>query len=315
MVQVQDFYFPSSNGVNRVHARSWMPENGAPRGVVQIVHGIVEHIGRYDAFARFLAEHGFLVTGDDHLGHGLSVADESGYGYFSDQGGWGHIVADLKTLHDRTAAEHPGIPYFLLGHSMGSFLTRTYLINCPQGLTGALITGTGQQPGALVSAGLALIAVERRLHREGLHYRSKLVDNICFGAYNKKFAPNRTSCDWVCSDEKVVDDKLADPASSFVPTLGAFREMLHGIRYIQKPANLARMDKALPVFFFSGDQDPVGDMGKGAKKAYQSFLDAGCGDVSLKLYPGGRHEMLNEINRDEVWDDVLQWLESKMGTL
>ena len=311
MIETKDFYYPSSNGTDRVHARLWLPETQTPKGVVQLVHGIVEHIGRYEDFARFLAGEGFVVAGEDHLGHGLTASGPDAYGYFADSDGWQHIVRDIRTLFDRLRADYPGLPCFLLGHSMGSFLARTFLIDCPEGLSGALICGTAQQSGVMISAGLALVALSRA-QKQGLHCRSALVDSICFGAYNKKFAPNRTVCDWVCSDEAVVDAKLRDPAASFTPTLGAFRDMLRGIRYMQRRDNLARMDKALPVFFFGGELDPVGDMGKGVRAAYQSFLDAGCTDVALKLYPGDRHEVLNETDKAAVWQDVLRWITEKL---
>lgn len=311
MTRINDFYYPSSNGTDNIHARIWTDDGVAPRGVVQIVHGIVEHLGRYDEFARFLASHGFIVAAEDHLGHGLTAASPENYGYFSDSDGWFRIVRDMKTLRDRAA--EPGLPYFILGHSMGSFLTRTYLIEYPDdGLAGALISGTAQQPLFTVKAGLALISLLKH-GKEGLHRRSDFINGVCFGAYNSKFKPNRTPCDWVCSDEAVVDAKLRDPAANFVPALGGFRDMLHGIEYMERKDNLSKMNKALPVFFFSGDHDPVGDMGRGATAAYQSFLSAGCTDVSFRLYPGGRHEMLNEVNRDEVWLDVLNWIESKMS--
>ena len=311
MIEIKDFYFPSSNGVNNIHVRKWLPETGTPVGIVQLAHGIVDHIARYDDLARFLAGQGYLVVGNDHLGHGLSVTDESGYGYFADQDGWRHLVQDLKFLHDRTAEENPpGLPYFLLGHSMGAFLVNSCLIDCPQGLDGAILCGAGAQSDFLLRLGINFVGIRRR-QSEGLHHRSKAADAFCSGTYNRPFAPNRTAFDWVCSDGTVVDGRQQDPALSFFPTLGALRDLLGGIQYIQAPENLARMDKKLPVIFLSGDQDPVGGMGRGVQRAYRSFVQAGCRDVMLKLYPGGRHEILHEVNKQEVWRDILTWMRTR----
>ena len=306
MVIKQEFTFPSSDGVHTVAAAWWRPE-GPPRGVVQLVHGISEHIGRYDSFARFLAEHGFAVVGHDHLGHGRTARNPLEFGWFADRDGWKHVVKDVRALRERVGAEYPGLPCFLLGHSMGSFLTRTLLFRYPDaGLRAAVICGTGWQPAPVLAAGLALCGLEKlRLGETG---RSKLLANLMFGAYNRKFPDARTPNDWICSDPEVVAKYTADPLCGQDATVGLTREMLRGIRMIQKPANLQRMDKALPVFFIAGRSDPVGNMGRGVEKAAAAFRAAGMQDVACKLYDG-RHEILNEKNRQLVYDDVLAFYE------
>ena len=158
---------------------------------------------------------------------------------------------------------------------------------------------------------LAFIKIEGR--KEGMRRRSDKVDSICFGMYNKKFKPNRTNSDWLSRDEIQVDKKVNDPACNFIPTLSGFSDMLNGLKYIGKQANVNRINKDLPILLFSGDHDPVGSMGRGVKKVYKSFLKAGCKDVTLKLYPGGRHEMLNETNRQEVYEDIFRWLEAHIN--
>ena len=308
MENVRTFTFPSADGAHQIFAQEWRPE-GEPRGVVQLVHGVAEHVGRYDGFARFLAGQGFLVCGEDHLGHGRTVTDGQ-YGYFAPRDGWQLLVRDNQQLRRLVGSQHPGVPYFLLGHSMGSFLTRTYLIDYPGDVAGAILSGTGQEAAPLVAFGRGVSSLLCRLR--GDRYVSPLVYQLSLGAYNQKFRPNRTSADWISRDEGAVDAYLADPLCTFRPTVGMFRDMMGGLQYIARRDNLSRMDPDTPVRFFSGDQDPVGSMGAGVRKVEAMFRAAGCREVSVRLYPGGRHEMLNEINRAQVWQDVLDWLEERL---
>ena len=194
---------------------------------------------------------------------------------------------------------------------MGSFLVRTFLINYPEAeLAGVLLSGTGQHPGPMIQAGLAAVAHEKK--KLGNHGRSKKVYDLCFGIYNRKFKSARTPSDWTTRDEAMVDAHMKDPLGNFIPTLELFDEMLNGIKYIGKKENIAKVNKKLPILLFSGDKDPVGDSGRGVKKVYRAYVSAGVQDVSIKLYPGGRHEMLNEINRSEVYDYISDWIFSKM---
>lgn len=303
----QEFTYPSSDGVHKIHAVEWLPE-GTPRAVVQIVHGVAEYIERYEPLAAFLTQHGFLVCGEDHLGHGATAKD-SIYGYFGPEHGWDLVVRDVRRLRELEGEKYPDIPYVMLGHSMGSFLTRTYLIRWPGTLSAAVLSGTGQEAAPLVALGKGLSHMIGTLR--GREYVSDLVYNLSLGAYNKKFAPNRTGADWISRDEQTVDAYLKDPFCTFKPTVTMFRDMLGGVQFIARKDNLAKMDVQTPILFLSGDQDPVGSMGKGVRKVEGMFRQAGCRDVTVKLYPGGRHEMFNEINRRQVMEDLLEWLESK----
>lgn len=319
-VRREEFSFPSTDGVHSIHATLWLPE-GEPRAVVQIVHGIAEYVGRYDHFACYLARRGFAVCGDDHLGHGKTAAadtnpaladgtsakQDSKFGWFAAHDGWTLATGDEYRLRGLMGERFPGLPYFLLGHSMGSFLTRTYLCRYPGTVSGAILSGTGQEPAALVAGGKLLSSLIAKF--KGSDSVSPLVHSLSLGAYNKQFAPNRTTADWICRDEAVVDAYMADPLCRFIPTVGLYRDMLGGLQYISGRRALSQMDPDTPVYLFSGDQDPVGQNGKGVKTVYGYFKDAGTKDLSMKLYPGGRHEMLNEINKDEVYADVLAWLE------
>ena len=310
MAIFQEFTFPSSDGASHIHVCRWAPDDGEPRGIVQLAHGIAEHIMRYDAFARFLADKGFAVFGNDHLGHGKSCENEEDYCWFGDDHGWFLALEDMHRLSERARDEDPGIPFFLFGHSMGSFLARTFLINYPGEVDGCVLSGTGQQAPELCNAGILVAKAEAlRLGKKG---RSPLVNKLCFANYNVRIKDPRTDCDWLTRENAVVDEYVADGLCGGIPTNGLVIDMLNGIRYIQKRSNLEKMDKSTPILFLSGAEDPVGDYGRGVTKACTSFRAVGCTDVTLKLYTGGRHEMLNELNRDEVYADVLAWMEARI---
>lgn len=308
MIRTTHFHYPSARDGCSIHALEWAPE-GPPRGIVHLVHGISEHIGRYDETARFLAEHGFLVCGEDHLGHGRTVTDGS-YGFFAPENGWTLVARDVRALRKLEGARHPNLPYFLLGHSMGSFLTRTYLILWPGTVSGAVLMGTGQEPAPLVALGKRISALEcRRLGPRGV---SPLVHTLSLGAYNRRFRPSRTPSDWLSRDPAEVDAFLADPLCQSRPTVSLFRDMMGGLQLIARRDQLARMDPSVPVCFLSGQEDPVGGMGRGVEQVVRMFQDAGCRDLSLHLYPGARHELFHEQNRREVWADLLDWLEDRL---
>ncbi len=307
MTNLCEFSFLSSDGKTNLHGMEWLPDT-APRAVVQIAHGVAEHIARYDGFARFLNEHGIAVVGHDHLGHGGSVTANGTPVYFGDGATWDTVVDDLYKLHLRLREKFPDTPLFLMGHSMGSFLARTYLIRYPGTVRGAVLMGTGWQKGYMLSGGLAVAGLICR--RNGESATSELVTNLAFGAYNKAFAPNRTEVDWLSADTDNVDRYIADPLCGQSPTVGLFRQMLRGIRFNQRMEHLAKMDREMPVLFISGEQDPVGDMMKGVIASRDAFRRAGVKDVSLCSYPGLRHEILNETaQRETVYGDLLRWIE------
>lgn len=311
MVRINEFSFLSANGTDRIYAAEWLPENGVPRAVLQIAHGIVEYIGRYDEFARFMAENGVAVVGNDHLGHYKSASNKEDLGFFAEKNGWQTAVSDMHTLYLTESDKFKGVPYFLLGHSMGSFLARTYIIEHRGNLAGCILSGTGNQSSVLCNAGLAAAALEKA--RIGVRGRSKLLRSLMFGAYNNRFKPTRTGSDWISRDTEIVDKYVKDEYCTFIPTVGLISDMLGGIKYITDTKNIGRVEKDLPIYLFSGEDDPVGDYGKGVKLAYEAYKNAGCGDVEMKLYPGGRHEMLNEINREEVYADILTWISKKLS--
>ena len=311
MTNMTEFTFLSTDGKTQLHGMRWEPEGGSVRAVLQICHGVAEHIARYDAFARYLNGLGIAVVGHDHLGHGLSLPEGGTPVYFGAGNTWNTVVDDIYVLHQRIRLWYPDVPLCIMGHSMGSFLTRTYLIRYPGTVKAAVIMGTGWQPKAVIAGGMAVAkAVGAVVGENGT---SDLVTNLAFGAYNKLFAPNRTSCDWLSADEGNVDTYMADPLCGADATVGLFRQMLSGIRFNQKLSNLRQMDPRIPVLFVAGEKDPVGDCGNGVRRTYQEFRRAGVQDCTLKLYPGLRHEILNEkAQQQQIFEDIGQWLTSKL---
>lgn len=309
MPTFKDFYFNSSTGKNKIHARMCVPD-AEPRAIVQIIHGIAEYIDRYDEFMSFLADNGIIAVGTDHLGHGKSIESEEQTGFFAYDNGWDYVVRDEEVLRLAMHENYPELPIIVFGHSMGSFMARTLLIRYPDAFNAAIISGTGNQGAALVNGGLFMGNLVTGL--KGAHHYSKFLNNLAFGSYNKIYDNPKTEYDWLSRDEANVQKYIDDPLCGFIPSCSLFRDMMTGVKFITNKKNLTAMNKNMPVYFMSGDMDPVGECGKGVQKAYNNFLEAGMKDVSIKLYPGGRHEMLNEINKDEVYTDILAWLGSKI---
>ena len=299
-----DFFFKSGSGA-RLHGCRWTPDSQV-RAVLQIVHGIAEYVERYDGFANFLNRQGILVVAEDHMGHGKSISQECPQGYFA--GGWQTAVDDTYRLTRDTMAEFRDVPFILFGHSMGSFMARTILAKYPDsGITAAVICGTGWQPAPVLAAGKAACALVCRA--KGERAPSPLLQAMAFGTYNRKVEYPRTPYDWISRDNSVVNAYKADPLCGFTPTAGLMRDMMEGIAYIQREENLAKMGKALPVLFIAGGDDPVGSYGAGVRTAAEAFRKAGMERVDVRIYPLCRHELLNEINREEIMDDVSRWID------
>ena len=309
MPRFDEFFFMSSTGVNRIHVKTCAPD-GEIRGVIQIEHGIAEHVERYGDFMEFLAGNGFFVAADDHLGHGKSIERDDDKGFFADSDGWWRVIDDIKTIHETLKEKFPSVPFILFGHSMGSFLARTYLIKYPDDFDAAIISGTGQQSALMVGAGYFM--ANSMVKKSGPRGDGQKLNDIAFGSYNNKIKLKHTDFDWLSRDEKNVQKYIDDPLCGFVAKCSLYRDMMEGIKFISSKENAAKMNKNTPVYFMSGAADPVGDYGKGVQKAYKMFCDVGMKDVMIRLYPEGRHEMLNEINYKDVYADILNWLNEKV---
>lgn len=306
MAGKREFTYNSRDGRTKIHAVEWRPEEGPVTGVLQIFHGMIEFIGRYEEFAEFLTRQGFVVVGNDHLGHGASIVSPKDYGYFCEKDGNQAVLADAHHLKRITEKRWPGVPYYILGHSMGSFLLRQYLCLRGEELDGAVIMGTGTKPIPLLKIGRGFCRAMAAVF--GWHYRSRLIDMMAFGGYNRHFRPARTSRDWITKDEELVDRCLADERCRFRFTLNAYDNLFFSIQEASRERNLRKMPKDLPVLFVAGKEDPVGNFGKGVRRVRRRFEDTGMENVKEILYETDRHEILNETDRQQVYEDIYGWL-------
>lgn len=311
MIRKEEFYFESRDRQNKIHAIKWMPNVEKPVCIFQIVHGMAEHIDRYDEFARFLANKGILVVGEDHLGHGKSVPEGGMYGYFCEQDAASVVVRDVHRLKKMMQEEYPGVLYLILGHSMGSFILRNYLFRYGSGIDGAIIVGTGMQSKATLLAARTVTAVQK-LFLGGKHV-GKFIDKASFGNFNERFEPARTPSDWLSREAANVDRYLADPMCGFVFTLNGFATLFKLIHNCYDEEKLSSMPKQLPVLLLSGADDPVGNYGKSVEKVYHSYIDHGMQNVQMKLYEKDRHELLNETDRVSVYGDIYRWILQRIG--
>ena len=313
-----DEKFTSADGRTPIHVRKWSPDE-QPKAVVQLIHGMVEFVGRYSAFASYLTDHGYVVVGHDQLGHGESAMTPDDYGYFGEYGNEA-LIADIHTLRKRTEAEYPGLPYYMLGHSMGSFLLRQYLTekekyvaSYSEGLAGAIIMGTGQQKAIALQSGIVLSAIIKGIR--GHRHRSRLINSMVFSSYNKKFKPARTAFDWLTKNTEVVDWYCDEEWCSFIFTVSAYNEMFKGILKSIDKNRTKTISPNLAMLFVSGADDPVGDFGEGVRKAYMQYISNTKCIVDIKLYLDDRHEILSETDRDVVYADILTWLDERLADI
>ncbi len=314
MTETQEYRFDSADGVSKIHCVKWLPEQ-EPVAVLQLVHGMVEYIERYTEFAEFMTKQGFVVVGHDHIAHGDSVSSEEEWGIVHVKHPSDVMVEDICTHYEMTKKAYADIPYFILGHSMGSYMLRKALCKKAKemdGLTGAVIMGTGTEPDATISAGLAVINLLSFFKSD--KYRSTLVRDMTYGGPYKQYDCTGATPDnsWLSKNVESVKKYYKDPKCTFTFSLGAYRGLVESTQYDNKRKNIAKMKKDLPILFASGAADPVGNMGKGVQQAYDKFKEAGMQDLSIKLYENDRHEILNELDRDKVYQDMYDWMKSKM---
>jgi alpha-beta hydrolase superfamily lysophospholipase len=293
-----------------LHTNRWLPD-GPPKAAVQLAHGMAEHSARYARLAAALTDAGYAVYAHDHRGHG-TTGGEDDHGFFADENGWASVVDDMRRVTRLAQDENPDLPLFLLGHSMGSFLARSYVIEDSGDLAGLVLSGTGGDPGLLGKAGLLLAKAEARAR--GRRHVSPLLDKLTFGQYNAAFKPNRTPFDWLSRDEAEVDAYIADTMCGQTFTSGFFVDLVGAQPTINDRRKVARVRRDLPVLLIGGDKDPVGRSGKGVREVAEQYRSVGVTDVTCTLYPGARHEIFNETNRDEVTADLIRWLDAHLPT-
>lgn len=291
----------------KLHMYKWEPEQDIKIvGIIQLIHGSCEHSRRYVNFAEFLTSHGFLIYSCDLRGHGLSVQSDEVLGYFADENGWSIIVEDLFEVTQFIKKENPELKLIMLGHSMGSFLARNYAISHGNEIDGLIASGTAHNGRLILKFGEFLAKMD--IKKNGTKHRNLTLNSMSYDSFSKQFKPARTKQDWLTRDEKIVDEYIKDKLCGFVFTSGAFKDMFQGLLFITDRANIEKTPKELPILLLSGDSDPVGGNGKMVIKAYKEYKTCGMENVKMKLYKDMRHEILNEINKETVYKDILDWI-------
>lgn len=299
--------FTTKDGVN-IHYYKWVPDKEI-KGIMQLAHGIGEHAGRYSHFAEFLQEEGYVVYANDHRIHGKSVKSRHLLGVYDGDDYFADAVKDMRKLTKLIKKEYPSEKIILFGHSMGSLLSREYVTKYGKDVKALILSGTASFMKTLGSVGLFSTKVIRTFR--GRKKSNKVLKDLFFSEFNKKFKPNRTKVDWISRDKHQVDLFEADPLRIENFSLSVIEDVIKGSKKTNNFETFQNTPNNIPVYLFSGDCDPVGEMGKGVVRVVKKFKKAG-NDVTLKLYKGGRHEMLNEINKEEVEQDLLNWLNTKI---
>ena len=298
--------FGSCDEKNTIHGRIYTPASGEIKGIVQLSHGMIDHSGRYEALADYLTKNGYVFAGNDHLGHGMSVSDDADLGFFAERGGVDLLLRDLHSMNRLLRERFPGLKPVIMGHSMGSFLSRLYVEKYPHTVSGHIIHGTGGPMGAILPLGKALVKLITLFR--GKRYKSPFVAGMAFMGYNSKFPKEEGKNAWLTRDLKTVSGRDGDKFTNFTFTLSAYYDLFTAVGASNSKKWFTSYPSDIPTIIMSGDMDPVGNYGKGPEYVYKHLLVAGVSDIELKLYEGARHELFNETNRDEVFADMTAWL-------
>ncbi len=303
----KNYSIPSCDGKTALHVICRIPDS-EPKAVIQIIHGMVEYIERYEDFAKFLTDQGYVVFGHDHLGHGQSVTSIENWGYVADSRPADALIRDIHRVRSAAQSLYPDLPYYMLGHSMGSYLLRRYLSLKAEGLKGAIIVGTGQENDVTTTAGLSMISAMAKA--KGWHHRSLKIRDMTYTAPYKIYDLNGIdkSNSWICSDPEIMEKYYSDPRCTFTFTLNGYEALLTTVRYVNQKRNINKIPKDLPILLVSGELDPVGNLGKGVKYVYNKYVEAGIKDIECHLFPDMRHEILNEPAHSEVYSFIQDWI-------
>ncbi len=292
-----------------IFVRKWQTAEN-PVAALQIAHGMAEHSARYAHFAQFLAEKGFVVYANDHRGHGETAQNEEELGFFDKKNGWEKVIDDAHLLSQKIKQDFPNIPLFLLGHSMGSFIARHLISKYGNEYKGVVLSGTTGDPGAIAAVGKAIGKLFASF--QGLKKKNKFLHDTGFAKFNTPFKPNRTDFDWLTRDEKIVDQYAADPKCGMTMSIGFILDLTDGLNYVNSPQAIENTPVELPVFLVAGEKDPVSDGGKGVIEVYEKFKKHGVKDLNIKLYADCRHEILNELNKNEIYNEIYNWMRERM---
>jgi len=299
---MEQFIFKGHGG-RELPAVIWMPE-GEPCAILQVTHGMTEHMGRYERFADYFTAMGIAVAGFDLRGHGRNGGDPEIA--FMGEDGWEASLEDMHLFVQTLDRRIPGVPHYMLGFSLGSFLLREYLGKYPHGVSGAVIMGTGSQPGWLLSLMIGIMGGQ--VKKAGADGATDLVRQLSFGTYNARFKPNRTTADWLCANGPELDTYLADPLVRREISAGLFRDLLSAMK---RTASCAQWEKDLPILLLAGQDDPVGDFGKGARRFHDRMHRDGIRNITFQEFPGARHDLLHETCSEQVCHCIADWLEGK----
>lgn len=314
-LSMMDEGFAWSDGTWRngscIYVRKWSLEsNGKPRGIVLIAHGMGEHIGRYESFAKKLTEHGYVVYGSDFLGHGRTHMDCNSTGHvrgYLGVDGFHGMVQSLQQVHKLAAKAYPRTPIILFGHSMGSFAVHAFVEDYGSGVDGVILSGSAGKQNPLINLGILLASITAS--RWGEQAESPLIERLMFGPYNRRIRPRLSKRDWLSRDAVEVQSFLNDSLCNFILTAGSLRDLYHGLKEIHRKEKMSKIPKDLPFLLVSGRECPLGNYGRGIRSLAKSLRKQSIQDIEVKLYPGARHELLHEVNRDEVYEDILRWLD------
>ncbi len=301
----KEISFTSSDGKNTVHGEMYIPST-AVRVVVQLSHGMIDYVARYEALAKYFAEHGIAFAGNDHLGHGRTAACADDLGYFAERDGYRLVVDDLYKMNSLIREEFPNTPIVMLGHSMGSFMARLYAVKYPDSISALIIHGTGGA-NPLLAPGKLLAKLLRLFY--GTHHRSALITKLAFGSYNSHYPKEEGENAWLTRDTARVATRDTDPFTNYKFTLAGYIDLFDALGKSNDKSWYASYPKALPTLIISGEDDPVGNYGKGVREVHTGLSAAGVENLTLKLYEGARHELFNELNSDEVFAYLSEWIE------
>lgn len=305
----QEFYMSSSDGLNRIHGVIWEPE-GRVRAVLQITHGMAEHIQRYHDFAEYLNEYGIAVIGHDHLGHGGSVKSMEDLGFAGEKKGKIYLLRDMHNVTKRAKSEFPDVPVFILGHSMGSFYLRRYITCWGAEIQGAIIMGTGSQPYALARFAKGLAQILKLV--KGPRHRSSLLYKMTIGGYESSFGTKKRPGSWLTRDDDIVKAYQEDPYCGFPFTVAAYHDLFSLLADLGRRKDFDKIPRNLPIYLVSGLEDPVGDFSKGVLNVYNEYTAMDMEDVDIKFYLYNRHEILNELDNQEVYGDIRAWIQARL---
>lgn len=306
-MSIYDNFQITTNDNTDITVHKWVPQKIEVQGIILILHGMAEHAKRYDDFAKFLNKHGFVIYAPDHRGHGMTGKNNGHMGFFSQSDGWQQVVEDINIIIKNIKKSYSDLPLILFGHSMGSLLARTCIFQFGNEFRGVIISGTTIGKNTLTTKIGRLLALHY-IKKDGSYAQADKLNKMSFESYNKFFKPNITEFDWLSRDSEKVKEYISDPLCGFTCSSTFFRDLFDGLIALKNINNIRNIPNDLPIYIFSGAKDPVGNLGKEIKKVYKMYLKSGLKNVSYKLYEDGRHEMINEINRMQVYEDCLKWV-------